>query len=100
MEGLQVLDPTRLLMLFAAHRHLQRDIVNHFGSVCRPSRWRLAANPVRSPGWLRRRRRPSRGVNRIADYDTVLFYGDPGLPDLPPAAKEGTEVMVADPDGC
>lgn len=38
-------------------------------------------------------------VNRIADYDTVLFYGDPGLPDLPTSsAGEGTEVLVAEPD--
>ena len=35
------------------------------------------------------------GVNPIADYSTVLFYGDPRLPDLPSAASgEGTEILV------
>ena len=39
------------------------------------------------------------GVNSIADYDTVLFYGDPCLPDLPTARSgHGTEVLVAEPD--
>jgi hypothetical protein len=39
------------------------------------------------------------GVNSIADYDTVLFYGDPCLPDLPAARSgHGTEVLVAEPD--
>jgi hypothetical protein len=39
------------------------------------------------------------GVNRIADYTTVLFYGDPQLDDLPVAPPgEGTEVLVAEPD--
>lgn len=30
LGGLQVLDPARLLVLFAAHRHVQRDIVRRF----------------------------------------------------------------------
>ncbi len=39
------------------------------------------------------------GVNPIADYSTVLFYGDPRLPDLPSAARgEGTEILIAEPD--
>jgi hypothetical protein len=39
------------------------------------------------------------GVNRIADYNRVLFYGDPQLPRLPRAPEgEGTEVWVAEPD--
>jgi hypothetical protein len=39
------------------------------------------------------------GVNRIADYDTVLFYGEPELPRLPEARDDGgTLIMIAAPD--
>lgn len=39
------------------------------------------------------------GSNTIADYSSVLYYGDPGLPDLAPApAGQGTEVLIAEPD--
>jgi hypothetical protein len=99
MDGLQVLDPARLLVLLAAHRHVQRDVVR---------RWWVAA-PVAEVEAAA----TSSGVvlggfgavvahlggNRIADYTRVLFYGDPELPRLPAAApEEGTEVWVAEPD--
>jgi hypothetical protein len=39
------------------------------------------------------------GVNRIADYTRVLFYGDPELPRLPAAPEgEGTEIWIGEPD--
>ena len=39
------------------------------------------------------------GVNPIVSDSTVLFYGDPCLPDLPSVARgEGTERLVAEPD--
>ena len=39
------------------------------------------------------------GVNRVADYTRVLFYGEPKLQRLPSAPPgEGTEVWVAEPD--
>lgn len=99
IDGLQVLDPARLLMLLAAHRHVQRDVVR---------RWRVAA-PVAE---VEAAATSSvvvlggfgaviahLGVNRIADYTRVLFYGDPELPDFDVApAGEGSEVWMAEPD--
>lgn len=95
-----VLDPYRLLLLFAAHRHLQRDIVE---------RLRLAAPVAEVESAIRSR--PvcvlggfsavvaHAGANRIADYETVLIYGDPSLDEFRPAPPgEGTEVLVAEPD--
>lgn len=98
--GLQVLDPPRLLMLLAAHRHLCRDVYRQ--------RWiRLPAvdveAAVRSPsavlGAFGAVIAHLGGVNRIADYDTVLFYGEPELPPLPEGPEgSGTQVLIAEPD--
>jgi hypothetical protein len=100
LDGLQVLDPVRLLVLFAAHRRAKRDIVNRFrveipaGEVeC------LATSREVTLGGFGAIVAHMHGVNRIADYNTVLFYGDPRLPNLPTArGGEGTEVLVAEPD--
>lgn len=100
LDGLQVLDPARLLVLFAAHRHVQRDIVDRF-RVAAPAVEveRLATNTSVVLGGFGAVVAHFGGVNRIADYEVVLFYGDPNLPDLPHAlAGEGTEVLVAEPD--
>jgi hypothetical protein len=97
--GLQVLDPWQSLMLFAAHRHVQRDIVRRFRVDVPASEVEaLAASQTTVLGGFGAVVAHT-GVNRIADYDTVLFYGEPELPALPPAAAgEGTEVLVAVPD--
>lgn len=97
--GLQVLDPARLLTLFAAHRRVQRDIVTRFQvAAAATDVEQLASNPAAILGGFGAVV-AHLGVNRIADYDTVLFYGDPGLPVLPAAAVgEGTEVLVAEAD--
>ncbi len=99
IDGLQVLDPARLLVLLAAQRHLQRDVFR---------RWRVAAPAVEVEAAATSRRVvlggfgavvAHVGANRIADYTRVLFYGDPKLRRLPAApAGEGTEVWVAEPD--
>jgi hypothetical protein len=99
IDGLQVLDPARLLMLLAAHRHVQRDVVR---------RWWVSAPVAEVEGAARSRAVvlggfgaviAHLGVNRIADYNRVLFYGDPQLPRLRRAPEgEGTEVWVAEPD--
>lgn len=96
---LQVLDPARLLTLFAAHRRVQRDVASRYRvAVPAVEVEQLATNAAAVLGGFGAVV-AHLGVNRIADYDTVLFYGDPGLPALPPAAAgEGTEVLVAEPD--
>lgn len=100
IDGLQVLDPGRLLVLFAAHRHVQRDIVDRF-RVALPTVEveRLASDPTVVLGGFGAVVAHWGAVNRVADYDTVLFYGDPHLPRLTAAGVgEGTEVLVAEPD--
>ncbi len=100
LDGLQVLDPARLLVLFAAHRHVQRDITKTSWVALRAIEVeRLAASPQVVLGGFGAVVAHLGGSNTIADYSTVLFYGDPGLPDLPAApAGKGTEVLVAEPD--
>lgn len=99
IDGLVVLDPARLLVLLAAHRHVQRDLVR---------RWWVAA-PVADVEAAARSDKvvlggfgavvAHLGVNRIADYTRVLFYGNPKLPRLPVAPEgEGTEIWVVEPD--
>lgn len=100
LEGLQVLDPYRLLMLFAAHRRLQRDVVERLTVAASTGEVEHLVAQGRDGvlggfGALVRHL----GSNRIADYGTVLVYGDPGIPRLPDAPDgEGTEVLVAEPD--
>src|SRR5262249_19214675 len=77
IDGLQVLDPARLLLLLAAHRRMQRDVLRRFWVAVPVADVEAAASS------------PSvvlggfgaviahLGVNRIADYTRVLFYGDP-----------------------
>lgn len=99
IDGLQVLDPARLLMLLAAHRRVQRDVVR---------RWWVASPATEVEAAASSRRVvlggfgaviAHLGANLIADYTRVLFYGDPKLPRLPAAGPgEGTEVWVAEPD--
>ena len=100
LDGLQVLDPARLLVLFAAHRRVQRDITKQWRVVATATEVeRLATSPTTVLGGFGAVVANLGGTNRVADYSTVLFYGDPGLPDLPFASgNEGTEVLVAEPD--
>ena len=100
LDGLQVLDPSRLLILLAAHRHVQRDIVRRFRvAIPAVEVEMLATDRDVVLGGFGAVVAHLGGVNRIADYDTVLFYGDPGLVALPTAPPgQGTEVLVAAPD--
>lgn len=98
--GLQVLDPPRLLMLFAAHRRLYRDVYWR-GWVQAPAVEVEAAATSASVvlGGFGAAIAHLGGVNRIADYDTVLFYGDPELTPLPEASEgTGTQLLIAEPD--
>ena len=100
LDGLQVLDPARLLVLFAAHRRVSRDILSRFRvAVPAVEVERLATSAEAVLGGFGAVVVHLHGVNPIADYSTVLFYGDPCLPDLPAApGGKGTEVLVAEPD--
>lgn len=100
LDGLQVLDPARLLILFAAHRHVQRDVVECFRLAAPAVEVeRLATSTSVVLGGFGAVVAHFGGINRIADYETVLFYGDPALPDIPRAPiGEGTEVLVAEAD--
>jgi hypothetical protein len=99
IDGLQILDPARLLILLAAHRHVQRDVVR---------RWWVAAAAVEVEEAASSSAAvlggfgavvAHLGVNRIADYTRVLFYGDPELSTIPAVPEgEGTEIWVAEPD--
>jgi hypothetical protein len=99
IDGLQVLDPARLLVLLAAHRRVQRDVVRRSWIAAPVAEVEAAATSrgvvLGGFGAVI----AHLGVNRIADYTRVLFYGDPKLPRLAAAEEgEGTEVWVAEPD--
>lgn len=98
--GVRVLDPGRLLLLWAGNRNLQRDLVFE--------------SSVNLPAPVVERTLPSdrfilggfgavvaheRG-NRISDYDRVICYGAPD--DLPDEVRKGSDgetvVTVLEPD--
>ncbi|MCL2396318.1 MAG: hypothetical protein FWC87_16745 [Acidimicrobiaceae bacterium] len=99
IDGLQVLDPARLLMLLAAHRRVQRDVVRRLWVAVPAVEVEAAATSRKAVLGGFGAVIAHLGANRIADYTRVLFYGDPKLCSLPVAtAGEGTEVWVAEPD--
>lgn len=99
IDGLQVLDPARLLMLLAAHRHVQRDITRRFWVAAPPAQVEAAATNKRTVLGGFGAAVAHLGVNRIADYTRVLFYGEPKLAKLRESPEgDGTEVWVAEPD--
>jgi hypothetical protein len=100
MEGLVLLDPYRLLLLLAAHRHLQRDIVRatRLAAPVAAVEGAIHAQPACVLGGFSAAVAHA-GGNRVADYETVLVYGTPVLETFEPAgAGGGTELLVADGD--
>lgn len=101
VAGLRVLDPVRLLTLYCAHRHLKRDVmvrVQVDGSAEEVERLVSDAPGVIVGGFTALIARTT-GVNRVADYDTVLVYADATvLEALPLDANGSVEVVVARPD--
>lgn len=99
--GLRVIDPGRLAMTWAGQRSLGNDVVDRFqveGSA--PSVERSVTNPNAVLGGFGAVVART-GGNTIADYDTVLVYGDPQLArarrsDLDP--ERTTEVIVLELD--
>ena len=98
-SGLRVLDPKRLLLLWAARRDLARDVIyqTHVQFSIREIEERLpgTAIPTAYSAYVQRR-----GRNTVADYDQVVVYGDRGdmLPTFPPRrGYPNLLVLEADP---
>lgn len=97
--GLRVLDPGRLLLLWAGRRHLDRDIQDRFYVRARaPVVEQAITNPkaiLGGHGAVIARL----GVNTIADYDQVVVYGDPRISAASrPDSNGRTSVLVLEPD--
>ena len=99
IDGLVVLDPARLLILLAAHRHVQRDLVLRSWVALPTAGVEAAATSQKVILGGFGAVVAHLGMNRIADYSRVLFYGDPKLPpDIVCPEGEGTEVWVVEQD--
>jgi hypothetical protein len=100
--GVRAVDPGRLLILWAGHRHVGRDLVERFEvDASAPVVERSITNPDAILGGFGAAV-AHMGGNRVADYETVLVYGDPGI-DVTgrvedPEPGRVTEVLVARPD--
>ncbi len=100
--GVRVIDPGRLLILWAGHRRLSRDVVDRFEvEASAPVVERSITNPDAVLGGFGAVVART-GGNRVADYETVLVYGDPRIELSDPIAdsepRRVTEVLVAQPD--
>lgn len=96
--GIRVLDPGRLLVLWAAKRHLERDVVDRrIVPIDAPS-VEAALDPAKVVlggfGAVTARLE----CNNIAAYSTVLAYGEPGA--IPQFDDNGgaSEVVLLQPD--
>jgi len=101
LAGLVVLDPYRLLLMFAATRRLQRDIVSrHRVALSARSVEALAGeDPRMIVGGFGAVVAHLSG-NPIASYTTALVYGEPAFATELPASPEadGTELVVVASD--
>lgn len=100
--GVRVVDPGRLLVVWAGQRRLRRDIVDRFqlpGSA--PVVERSIGNRSAVLGGFGAVV-AHMGGNTIADYETVLVYGEPRITRrrsiADPEPGRVTEVVVLDPD--
>ncbi|HEX9889606.1 MAG TPA: hypothetical protein VGA69_09030 [Nitriliruptorales bacterium] len=100
--GVVVRDPGKLLIVWAGTRRLRRDIRDRYhvaATAVTVEATAVAASAILGGfGAVV----AHQGGNRIADYTTVLFYGEPALP-LERCAEplwpwEATEVIVVEPD--
>jgi hypothetical protein len=96
--GLRVLDPKRLLLLWAARRSLCRDLTyqTHVERPIREIEGHLpeTAIPTAYTAFVHHQ-----GRNTVADYDQVIFYGDPVEAQIAFPARRGyPNLIVLDPD--
>jgi hypothetical protein len=100
--GVRVVDPGRLLMVWAGQRKLRRDVVDR---VQVPASAPVVERSIRSRtavlggfGAVV----AHIGGNTIADYETVLVYGEPRISTrrrgADPEPDRVTEIVVLDPD--
>jgi len=97
-SGLRVLDPKRLLLLWAATRDLAGDIVyptrvrNSVAEI--EHRLPPSAIPTAFTAFVRHE-----GRNLVADYDQVVIYGNgPELRRRFPTARGESNLLVLEPD--
>lgn len=100
--GVRVVDPGRLLILWAGHRRLNRDIIERYEvSGSAPVIERSITSQTAVLGGFGAVVSHLKG-NMIADYEAVLVYGDPALDTSrqlnDPDPNRITEVIVARPD--
>jgi hypothetical protein len=100
--GVRVVDPGRLLIVWAGRRRLRRDIVDRFqlpGSA--PAVEQAISNRAVVLGGFGAIV-SHLGGNTIADYETVLVYGEPHITRrrliVDPDPGRVTEVVVLEPD--
>ncbi len=101
LAGLVVLNPYRLLLMFAATRRLQRDIVSrHRVALSTRSVEALAGEDPRMILGGFGAVVAHLGGNPIASYTTALLYGDPAFATGLPASTsdEDTELVIVAPD--
>ena len=101
LAGLVVLDPYRLLLMFAATRRLQRDIVSrHRVALSARIVEALAGEDPRMIVGGFGAVVAHLGANPIASYTTALVYGEPAFATELPASPEadGTELVVVASD--
>jgi len=101
VAGLRVLDPVRLLTLYCAHRHLERDVVvrARVDAPVEDAERLVSKESDVILGGFAALIAHTTGVNRIADYNTVLVYADADVVDALPLASDGPcELIVARPD--
>ena len=97
-RGLRVLDPKRLLLLWAATRDLAGDIL--YSTQVRKSAAEIEAHlpPAAIPSAITAFVRHE-GRNLVADYDQVVVYGNgPELRRLFPAARGEANLLALEPD--
>lgn len=100
LGGLEVLDPARLLMLFGAHRRLSRHITSTH-TIQAPTHLveaSLGRQGVTLGGFSALVHHAG-GVNRIADFTTIVAYGNPDLTAIPFQGNHTeTTLLILDPD--
>ncbi len=98
-SGIRVLDPGRMLLLWAGHRELGKDILYETRTPLPPADVeKQLAHDVTLGGFAAYR--AIYGRNTVADYDTVLVYGPAiGVSRRFPTRRSGaSRILILEPD--
>ena len=97
--GIRVLDPERLLLLWAGNRDLTKDVVHETRTEASPRDVEDALAPEFILGGFAAYLAEA-GQNRVADYDTVLAYGpiEAAARAFPCRRTGSTRVLILEPD--